>query len=72
MELGGNWTTDGSLMMTSLYLDLRSTGNWPPTISESGRSNTTGFAVLSTNHTINMYKVQAVSHQWGSKNSWQP
>ena len=42
MELGGNWTTDGSLMMTSLYSDLRSTGAWPPIVPESGRSNTTG------------------------------
>ena len=42
MELGGNWTTDGSLMMTSLYSYLRSSGVWSPIVPESGRSNTTG------------------------------
>ena len=40
MNPGGNWTTDGSLMATSLYSDLRSTGNWVP--SESDVVNSTG------------------------------
>jgi hypothetical protein len=42
MQLGGNWTTDGALMTTSLFSDMRSAGNW---YSSSIRdlSNTTGW-----------------------------
>jgi len=40
LELGGNWTTDGTLMMTSSYSDMRQTGSWPP--SASAVVNTTG------------------------------
>ena len=41
MEFGGNWTTDGSLMTTSLFTDMRSSGNWVP--SSSVVFNTTGI-----------------------------
>jgi len=40
MQLGGNWTTDSTLMMTSLFADLRMTGNWA-TLTEDVK-NTTG------------------------------
>ena len=40
MQFGGNWTTDGSLMVTSLYSDLRMTGSWPP--PPANILNTTG------------------------------
>jgi hypothetical protein len=42
MQLGGNWTTDGVLMTTSKYNDMRSAGNWySPSIEDL--SNTTGW-----------------------------
>ncbi len=44
MEFGGNWTTDGSLMTTSLFTDMRSSGNWVP--SSSVVFNTTGIIII--------------------------
>ncbi len=41
MQLGGNWTTDGALMTTSLFSDMRSAGNWYSSSIED-LSNTTG------------------------------
>ena len=30
MNSGGNWTSDGSLMITGLFSDMRSVGSWVP------------------------------------------
>ena len=40
LEFDGNWTTDGTLMLTSSYSDMRQTGSWPPAASDI--VNTTG------------------------------
>ncbi len=40
LEFGGNWTTDGALMLTNLFSDMRETGSWPPSASDV--VNTTG------------------------------
>jgi hypothetical protein len=41
MEFGGNWVSEGSSMVTSLYSDMRQTGNWPPLSADV--FNTTGL-----------------------------
>ena len=49
LEFGGNWTTDGNLMLTSSYSDLRQSGSWPPSASDV--VNTTGLSWVSSNLT---------------------
>lgn len=44
MESGGNWTVDGSLMVTNLYSDLRMTGSW--STQNVVLTNTTGFNMI--------------------------
>ena len=43
LEPGGNWMTDNVPMVTSLYSDLRLSGNWAAVSDDN--SNTTGIFV---------------------------
>ena len=53
MEFGGNWVSEGSSMVTSLYSDLRLTGNWPPLSADV--FNTTGLTYFYSKNLQNSF-----------------
>jgi len=42
MDLSGNWTSSGSLMFFSGYTDMRHSGSWSDSLSNT-TANSTGF-----------------------------